>query len=222
MAEQQATEATKALKKSKTQDKGQISLKESLTRTQVYASKSANKINSYLSAQYSLLIEKGSSCVLLFSLENSLCRAAIDDALLKMICTDLQLISMVEDDGFKNFLSVIDPRYCPPSWCSIVQDHLPKLYDKKSAELKEELNKVQFCSITTDCWTSWATESYITVTCHYINANWELRSAVLNTCLLQSSHTSENLAESLRAITDYWEITEKVHCCISDSASNIK
>uniref|UniRef100_A0A1X7UJA9 BED-type domain-containing protein n=1 Tax=Amphimedon queenslandica TaxID=400682 RepID=A0A1X7UJA9_AMPQE len=154
--------------------------------------------------------------------KNSFKRALIDKALVKMITTDLQPASFVEDTGFNEFLRVIDPKYTPPSRRTIMRDHLSQLYSSKCDELRKELEGVQHCSITTDCWTSRATEGYIIVTCHYIRNNWELRSMVLNTTRLTTSHTSENLALALKEITDRWGITEKVHCCISDSANNIK
>ena len=139
-----------------------------------------------------------------------------------MIATDLQPVSIVEDQGFLKFLRVLDHKYIPPSRCSIMRDHLPQLYTSKCDELKKELEGVTHCSITTDCWTSRATEGYITVTCHYISDDWELKSVVLNTTRLTVSHTSENLAAALKNITEHWGITDKIHCCISDSAANIK
>ena len=143
-----------------------------------------------------------------------------------MITTDLQPASIMEDTGFLAFLlaflHVIDNKYSPPSRRSIMRDHLPQLYSSKCDELKKELEGIAYCSITTDCWTSRATEGYITVTCHYVRHDCELRSVVLNTTRLTTTHTSENLAAALKGITDHWGITAKVHCCISDSANNIK
>ena len=36
------------------------------------------------------------------------------------------------------------------------------------------------------------------------------------------AHTSENLAATLKTVTDEWNINSKVHCVITDNASNIK
>lgn len=155
-------------------------------------------------------------------IEDSLCRVAIDKALVQMITLDLQPASIVEDRGFIEFMKVVDSKYEPPSRRTIMRSHLPKLYQSKCCELKEELAKVRSCCITTDCWTSRATEGYITVTCHYITHEWEMKSTVLQTCHIDSPHTSENLASALEEITDNWEITNKVQCAVSDNASNIK
>ena len=140
-----------------------------------------------------------------------------------MIVTDIQPVSIVEDKGFLEFVRVLDPKYCPPSRRTIMIDHLPQLYKSKQQLLMEELNGINDCCLTTDMWTSRATEGYITVTCHYIDKkNMELKSAVLNTRHVDVAHTSENLASCLREVSDEWKITSKVHCVISDSAANIK
>ncbi|XP_065831021.1 zinc finger BED domain-containing protein 4-like [Oscarella lobularis] len=98
----------------------------------------------------------------------------IDDALIKMIALDLQPASVVEDTGFRHLVHTLDPRYQLPSRRSLMRSQLPDLYDKIKANLKERISKVQFCSITTDLWTSRTTESYITVTCHFVE-EWVLR-----------------------------------------------
>lgn len=55
-----------------------------------------------------------------------------------------------------------------------------------------------FIALTHDGWTSCATESYSTVTGHFITDDWELRSVVLQTSQIQGSHTSEKIAEGLK------------------------
>ena len=139
-----------------------------------------------------------------------------------MIITDLQPISIVKDEGFKGLLKVLDKKYVLPSRKTIVHNHLPHLYESKCQSLREELENIQNSTITTDCWTSRDTEGYLTVTCHYIMKEWELKSAVLQTRHLTSSQTSEYLSAELKDIMEHWKIREKIHCVISDSASNIK
>ena len=55
-------------------------------------------------------------------------------------------------------------------------------------------------AITHDGWSSCATESYSTVTGHFISRAWELRSVVLHTQHVQGSHTGERIADGLRGI----------------------
>uniref|UniRef100_A0A1X7VSP8 HAT C-terminal dimerisation domain-containing protein n=1 Tax=Amphimedon queenslandica TaxID=400682 RepID=A0A1X7VSP8_AMPQE len=62
---------------------------------------------------------------------------------------------------------------------------------------------------------------YITVTCHFLTADWSLHSAVLSTTHVDQSHTAVHLSEVLKNITDQWNITSKVVCVTTDNALNI-
>ena len=139
-----------------------------------------------------------------------------------MLVEDLQPSSIVEDRGFQKFLKVLDLRYIPPSRRSIMRDHIPKIYDEVKEEFKSLLqNEVQFCTITTDLWTSRTTMGFMTVTCHFLTNEWELKSIVLDTPRIDVSHTAENLKAALLTITDDWGITTKISCAITDNANNI-
>lgn len=46
--------------------------------------------------------------------------------------------------------------------------------------------------MTTDCWTSRNTESYITITVHFIDTNFDLKSILLSCHSFNESHTSEH------------------------------
>ena len=145
----------------------------------------------------------------------------LDDALVNMIVTDLQPASIVEDDGFLKFLKVLDPKYIPPSRRTIMRDLLPRLYAKKEQEVRGILDQSKWCTITTDLWTSRATMGHMTITCHLVDEGWQMRSFVLETSHIDEAHTIVNLAAALKMVTEKWNITKKVHCAITDAASNI-
>ena len=102
-----------------------------------------------------------------------------------------------------------------------MREILSNLYEEKRSKLLEILSAVRWCSFTTDVWTSNNTMGYITMTCHYINSDWSMQSTVLETSHVPESHTSVNLAATLMSITDQWQISSKIHCAITDGASNI-
>ncbi len=148
-------------------------------------------------------------------------RKKLDDALVTMLATDLQPASLVEDKGFLRFLLAIDPKYQPPSRRTIMRSLLPVKYQEIRQKLKGKLSEVNFCALTTDLWTSRATQGYITLTCHFLTSDWQLHSSVLDTLCVSDSHTAEVLATELMKITEEWGITRKVVCVITDNASNI-
>ena len=152
--------------------------------------------------------------------ESTRCKK-LDESLVRMLAVDLQPASIVEDRGFLTILHSLDPKYQPPSRRSIMRSTLPNLYQRVKVEVKAKLASTKHCALTTDLWTSRTTQGYITVTCHFISSNWELHSAVLDTLLVDTDHTAENLATELTSVTNEWEITDKIVCVVTDNASNI-
>lgn len=149
-------------------------------------------------------------------------KTELDKALLQMICTDYQPFTIVEDKGFKNFISLLDPRYILPCPNTVANKLLKEEYLEKYQKLKNELNATDFVSITCDLWTSRITESYLTVTCHFIK-DWKIQNKVLSTKPLENgiNHTAENIANSLKSILEEWNICNKVTCIVTDNASSM-
>ena len=99
---------------------------------------------------------------------------------------------------------------------------LPAKYESSKEELMDELALVKFCSFTTDFWSSSSTESYVTVTCHFLDGSWILKSRVLATYEVRAAHTAENIAEELLKVAQEWKVADKIVCIITDNASNMK
>lgn len=75
--------------------------------------------------------------------------------------------------------------------------------------------------ITCDAWTSRATESYVTVTCHYISAEWENISHVLQTRAFFESHSGKNVADLLHEVMAEWGLANKNPALVTDNAANM-
>ncbi|XP_036338534.1 zinc finger BED domain-containing protein DAYSLEEPER-like [Rhagoletis pomonella] len=76
-------------------------------------------------------------------------------------------------------------------------------------------------ALTTDAWTSTAVVSYITITTHFIDDNWELRSYVLETFDHPQRHTSENLRKAVEDCVSRWNMDGKVIATVHDNARNV-
>ena len=75
-------------------------------------------------------------------------------------------------------------------------------------------------SITHDGWTSCNTESYSCVTAHFITNQWELVNAVLQTKIVEGSHTGENIANALKEVKENWLLPDII--AVTDNAANEK
>ena len=78
----------------------------------------------------------------------------IDQALVTMIVEDIQPTSLVNDEGFQEFIKIVYPGYIPPSRRTITRDLFPQCYTTCKLKLMESLSKTTHCAITTDLWTS--------------------------------------------------------------------
>lgn len=146
----------------------------------------------------------------------------INQALVNMICTDLQPLQIVENPGFKNFVTSLNPNYTLPCRKTLSETLLTDRYSVARAAFLEKMKHVPYVSITTDTWTSDSTKSFIAITCHYIY-NSNLETVILSTIEIKKSHTAENLANILRkTLADKWKLMDKVTAIVTDNAANIK
>ncbi|KAL4153991.1 hypothetical protein QTP88_001824 [Uroleucon formosanum] len=118
----------------------------------------------------------------------------IHQALAKMIAINQMPLFFCSSSGFKQFMSTVESNYIICKEGAIKQ-RLKGL--KSSAEnlIKEELKDAKSVSCTSDCWSSIAQESYITVTAHFIDDQWCPKSYTLTTHKLEDRHTASNLSD---------------------------
>lgn len=133
---------------------------------------------------------------------------------------DLQPTS-VEQEGFKSLMKTLDPRYRIPSRKCFMGQKIPSLYEECRSKVKKCLDAANSAVLTTDMWTSRATEAYLTVTCHVIDDNWQMQAYVLETSSFSGKHTADNICSDLRRITDEWGITAKIQAVVTDNGANM-
>lgn len=131
---------------------------------------------------------------------------AITNAIGVFIGADMRPYSVVQNEGFKHMLKVLEPRYNIPSRTHFSEKIVPDLYEQEKKKVVDELSRASSVALTTDGWTSRGTESYVTITAHFITADWEMRSPVLQTRPLYESHTGTHLAQVLTQAVEEWKI----------------
>jgi hypothetical protein len=140
----------------------------------------------------------------------------------RMLVLDLQPFTFVEDAGFRGLLSRLAPHYIIPHRRHFQFNALPELYNKIRVKILNQIQKLDFYSLTTDTWTSCITQNYMTVTLHFIETDWSFKRIVLETRVLQGSHTADALAGRLHLALQNWGLMEpKLTAIVSDNANNI-
>ncbi|XP_065642245.1 E3 SUMO-protein ligase ZBED1-like [Hydra vulgaris] len=120
----------------------------------------------------------------------------ITDSLVKFIAKDMLPLSTVDGVGFVEFMNKISPNYEIPSRFTI-KKRIQGLYETKKHKVATEIQKIDSIALTTDCWTSKAMESYISVTAHGITKNWKIVNYIITTELMDEQHTSINLKDNI-------------------------
>lgn len=95
--------------------------------------------------------------------------------------------------------------------------------EKVKGNIQILLNAASHIAITTDIWTSMNTDSFMTLTAHFVDSNLrELRTVVLCTKKLLSNHTGVYLSQIMTKDLMDWNILNKVVAIVTDGGANIK
>lgn len=88
----------------------------------------------------------------------------------------------------------------------------------------KSISEAKYISFTSDLWTSDVTkDSFISLTSHWIDAEFQQKEAVLNIKNFPGIHNAERIASCLCDILRDFEIpNEKIHLIIRDGEANIK
>ena len=132
----------------------------------------------------------------------------------------MQPSTIVEDKGFNNLVHLLDSKYQLPSRRTVMW-WLPNKYEEVKQLVKHQFTLASYVSLTTDIWTSRTAQSYMTITCHFIDELWEMRSLVLETFHFSTDHTAAHIAAELKKVAEEWELSEKVVALVTDNAANI-
>ena len=127
-----------------------------------------------------------------------------------------------ERKGICKLMKTAEPRFKIPSRTYFSNNVIPAQYYELRRVVESFLSNVQFCSITSDLWTSkYQTRGYMGLTCHTIDGDWNLKSFTLNTVQLTEKHTAQNISDALSEVMDDWGIQSKSVGSTTDNGTNI-
>ena len=107
-------------------------------------------------------------------------------------------------------IKAMEPRYQPPNRQKLSEQLIQALFENEKAKLFQELQSTQAVSLITDAWTSRSAESYLTITCHFVNKDWEMCSRILQTEKFHGSHTGERVGYELKTCMTSWVFRTKL------------
>jgi len=145
---------------------------------------------------------------------------AINQALANFVVQAYVPMKIVEHESFRHLMQLLNPQYEVPSRTT-VRARIDQQYDDAKKSLLSSLQGSTSVALTTDSWTSNATEAYLTVTVHYIKDDWSMESRILMIRAMPERHTGENLAIRLKDCVDEFGLKGRVEACVHDNARNI-
>ncbi|XP_053170155.1 zinc finger BED domain-containing protein 4-like [Scomber japonicus] len=146
----------------------------------------------------------------------------ITEAITHCLAKDMMPTNTVTRPGFLSLVHKLDRRYEVPSRTYFSDVAIPNLYEKCRTTVESELDQVEYFACTTDLWSSRTTEPYISLTVHFLDREFQLKTRCLQTQYFPGEHTGENIAYGLREALTSWHLgEEQLTCVTTDNGANV-
>lgn len=145
-----------------------------------------------------------------------------EQKLLYWLVDGMMPYATVENPRFRDWSNFQNKKFVMPSEKKIRTKLLPELNAKVQHHIRESImqNDNECFSLTTDIWTSPSADSFMSLTVHWINENFEQKIAVLRCVPYNKSHTAQNLSSTIKGIANDWGL-KNIHCVLRDNAINV-
>ena len=145
-----------------------------------------------------------------------------NEALLEMITLDYQPVCMVNDIGFRDFVSQLQPAYLMPRDRTVSDIMLPQRFDRLLNRRKIEMLNATAVCLTVEGWsTDETSHRYFAVTSHFISDQLEMKSYLLDCLVYTDQHTITYLKDELMRVTEEWSVQDKVVAVVTDNIGEV-
>jgi len=129
---------------------------------------------------------------------------------------------VVQSPSFRRLIGELDSAFVIPDEKGI-KKVIYSAYDSMLPALINKINiNAKSVSLTTDMWTARNGQGYISVTCSYIDAKFNLNEVTLTVTHVRYPHTAKHIMESLDKTLSEWKLHEKIFTITTDNAANMK
>lgn len=153
---------------------------------------------------------------------NSSKAKAVHYKIAEMIALDCQPFSIAEDLGFTRLMKHCAPNYEIPSRKFFSVNIIPSIYTSLVEKVTAVTDQAENISLTTDVWTNNSNYSFISLTGHCLDNNFEQTQVILRVKPFPGSHTAANIAEAIQDSIDDFKIPKyKIHVIVRDNGANV-
>ena len=143
----------------------------------------------------------------------------LQDAIIRWMVTTCKPLSEVENEAFRSMMLAANPRAVVPS-----REKVCRLLDSKEHIAREGARMLlenQHVAITSDIWTSFSQEPYISLTTHHLDADFDLVLLPLECSFFSGSHTAQRILHKTEQMLARSSISEQqVTTMVIDNAAN--
>ncbi|XP_024131523.1 zinc finger BED domain-containing protein 1 [Oryzias melastigma] len=145
----------------------------------------------------------------------------LTNALAKWIVTNHRPIDIVEDEGLAEVLQTAsnDPSYKPPCRTTVTEK-ISEMYEVEKKIKSGRIEKSSDCvSITGERWSSAGDSSFLGVSVHFIDGDWNLNSFLLT---VMTTETSHECADQLLTVVKDWRIENHISTISTETAADAR
>jgi len=138
-------------------------------------------------------------------------------AIAEFVIINEQPFKVVDGEGFKRLMSIVVPNFELPSRLTIARQCL-KIYHEEKEKLKKHIQNQHVC-LTSDTWTSLQNLTYMVITAHWIDDNWNLQKKILNFFQVPD-HKGETIAKGIEVCLLDWGIENLFTVTLDNATAN--
>lgn len=142
----------------------------------------------------------------------------VDRQLVRMIVKGCHPVRMVDQPNFREFVSLLNPRYVLPSAKKLALELIPECYRDCEKRTTKSLQKAEGIVLYIDQWKS-KRHNYMCITAHFVNTECKFESLFLSCHILSANEDSVEISERLLETVKDWELTEKIVAVVTDNTS---
>ncbi|XP_057713979.1 E3 SUMO-protein ligase ZBED1-like [Corythoichthys intestinalis] len=120
-------------------------------------------------------------------------------------------LDTVRKKGFRELIKTLEPRYNLPDPKHFTDVQLPRMYEECRSKVTEELKSVEYYALTCRV----ITPPYVSLTVHFINHDWILRSRCLQTSYFPEDRTVAGMSSVVKEVLESWDLREDMLVCVT-------
>ncbi|CAF4483082.1 unnamed protein product [Rotaria socialis] len=129
--------------------------------------------------------------------------------------------NLVESPGFRDFMKECNVKYKPISSKKLKRDIVPSFKSTVLKVIGEQLNNIDYLTLTVDGWSDRRCRSFLGIICHFIDSKMIPHAVLIDFLRIKSPHTGENIRQLTEEVLDKFNIKEKVYKIVTDNASSM-